>query len=136
MGNAYTKGNPTMYPGCYHSVFAVGSIAEDRVRSEFSNTGGHIDLCAPGSNVLSTFPTRRAPPHRTKRGYAALSGTSMATAHVSGAAALVAAKHPDWSAGDIAEHLRATARRLPEMGKKKHTPQYGAGLLDLAAALR
>jgi hypothetical protein len=136
MGNAYTKGDPIMYPGSYDSVFAVGSIAEDRVRSEFSSTGDHIDICAPGSNVLSTFPMRRSPPYRSKRAYAPLSGTSMATAHVSGAAALVAAKHPDWTADDIAEHLRATARKLPEMGRKKRTPEHGTGLLDLAAALR
>lgn len=52
MGNEYLRGNPASYPAAYTSVFSVGSIAETLERSAFSNTGQHIDLVAPGSNIL------------------------------------------------------------------------------------
>jgi subtilisin family serine protease len=134
IGNAFLLGNPTLYPAAHPGVVSVGSIAEDGLRSPFSNTGGHIDLVAPGSNVLSTWPLAPSPFTR-KRRYAVESGTSMAAAHVATALALVAAQHPDWSADDRVEHLRLTARRLPAMGKREWTPEYGSGLLDLRRAL-
>ncbi|MEA2494616.1 MAG: hypothetical protein QOJ29_2527 [Thermoleophilaceae bacterium] len=134
MGNGFRKGNETMYPAAGEDVFAVGSLAEDRTRSDFSSTGPHIDLAAPGSNVLSTHPVRRSK-HREKRRYAVKSGTSMATAHVSAAAAMVSAKHPSWDADRIAERLRSSAERLDEMGSRDRTDEHGAGLLNLRAAL-
>jgi subtilisin family serine protease len=134
MGNGFKKGNDTMYPAAGDSVFAVGSLAEDRTRSEFSNTGPHIDLAAPGSNVLSTHPVRRSK-YREKRHYAVRSGTSMATAHVSAAAAMVSARYPTWDADRIATRLRSSAVPLDEMGGRHHTDEHGAGLLNLPAAL-
>lgn len=135
MGNGFEKGNDTMYPAAAEHVLAVGSVAEDRGRSDFSNTGPHIDIAAPGSNVLSTHPVRRSK-YREKRHYAVKSGTSMATAYVSAAAAMVAAKHPTWDAERIAERLRSSAERLEEMGSRDRTDEHGAGLLNLRAALR
>jgi subtilisin family serine protease len=134
MGNGFRKGNDTMYPAAGEGVFAVGSLAEDRTRSDFSNTGPHIDLAAPGSNVLSTHPVRRSK-YREKRHYAVKSGTSMATAHVSAAAAMVSARHPTWDADRIAERLRSSAEPLGEMGGRDRTDEHGAGLLNLRAAL-
>jgi len=134
MGNEYEEGNPTEYPAAYEEVFSIGSIAEDRRRSHFSNTGRHIDLVAPGSNILSTVPTKGSR-FLDETDYASWSGTSMATPHVAAAAALVAAKYPEMDASQIKEKLRGSATRLPAMRDRAWTPAYGAGLLNLKMAL-
>ena len=128
MGNEHEHGNPIEYPAAYDHVLAVGAIAETNRRSPFSNTGQHIGLAAPGSNVLSTLPTEPSP-YRLDTGYASWSGTSMATPHVAAAAALAAAKHPDWSPAEIKTHLRKTA------AGKGFTPEFGDGVLDIVALL-
>jgi subtilisin family serine protease len=133
-GNGYLKGNPPMYPACYDGVLAVGSIAEDGSRSEFSGSASYVDLVAPGSNILSVQPMRRSQ-YRQKRTLDVLSGTSMAAAHVSGALALLAARRPGWTAAERAECLRKTARKLPAMRGRERTREHGFGLLDIPAAL-
>jgi subtilisin family serine protease len=134
MGNEHDHGNPVEYPAAYEHVLAVGAVAETNHRSPFSNTGGHIGIAAPGSNVLSTLPTK-ASSFRPDTLYAAWSGTSMATPHVAAAAALVAARHPDWTPADTKEHLRNHATKVADMGGKSFTEEFGAGLLDIAALL-
>ena len=134
MGNEHQDGNPVEYPAAYEHVLAVGAVAETNRRSPFSNTGAHIGLTAPGSNVLSTLPTKPSS-FRPDTTYASWSGTSMATPHVAAAAALVAAQHPDWNPADTKEHLRARAAKVADMGGKSFTEEFGAGLLDIVALL-
>jgi subtilisin family serine protease len=134
MGNEHDHGNPVEYPAAYEHVLAVGAVAETNRRSPFSNTGTHIGLAAPGSNVLSTLPTQ-ASPFRPDIRYASWSGTSMATPHVAAAAALVAAQHPDWTPADTKDHLRARAAKVADMGGESFTEEFGSGLLDIAALL-
>lgn len=67
-------------PAEYEAVVAVGAIASDGKRSSFSNYGEWVDICAPGSSIMSTLPGSQ---------YGNLSGTSMACPHVSGVAALL-----------------------------------------------
>jgi subtilisin family serine protease len=134
MGNEHDHGNPVEYPAAYDHVLAVGAIAETNKRSPFSNTGPHIGIAAPGSNILSTLPTGPSD-YRADTDYAAWSGTSMATPHVAAAAALLAAKHADWMPAETKEHLRKRAARLTDMGGSDFTQAYGSGLLDIAAAL-
>ncbi|HYQ82244.1 MAG TPA: S8 family serine peptidase, partial [Anaeromyxobacteraceae bacterium] len=135
MGNAGDQGNPTMYPAAYQGVLAVGAVAESLRRASFSNTGRHIAISAPGVNILSTLPTRPSPPYRTESGYASWSGTSMATPHVAGGAALVLARNPGWTSQQVKDRLRGTAAKVPGMRGRPWSPAYGDGLLDLEAAL-
>lgn len=135
MGNAAEEGNPTTYPAAYPGVLAVGAVAESLRRAPFSNTGRHIGLSAPGVNILSTLPTRPAPPYRTEIDYASWSGTSMATPHVAGAAALVLVRNPGWTSQQVKDRLRGTAGKLAGMRGRPWSPSYGDGLLDLQAAL-
>jgi subtilisin family serine protease len=136
MGNEYREGNPTEYPAAYPGSIAVGAINESNRRAAFSNTGNHIVVCAPGNNILSTLPMKPSA-YRTEEDteYAAWSGTSMATPHVTAAAALILAGHPDWKAGQVTQRLRNTTTRLAAMRNSKQTQAYGAGLIDVKSAV-
>jgi subtilisin family serine protease len=134
MGNEHEHGNPVEYPAAYEHVLAVGAVAETNRRSPFSNTGAHIGIAAPGSNILSTLPTEPSA-YRPDARYASWSGTSMATPHVAAAAALVVARHPDWTPADVKEHLRKRAATVADMGGKDFTDEVGDGLLDIAGLL-
>jgi Subtilase family len=134
MGNEHEHGNPVEYPAAYDHVLAVGAVAETNRRSPYSNTGRHIGIAAPGSNILSTLPTTRSQ-YRPETDYASWSGTSMATPHVAAAVALVAARHPDWTPADTKQYLRERAAKLADMRGSDFTQAYGSGLLDIASAL-
>ena len=83
------------YPSSYASsnIIAVASITSSGAKSSFSNFGaGSVDLGAPGSAINSTVP--KSVKGKVVPSYASFSGTSMATPHVTGAAALYASTHP------------------------------------------
>ena len=85
----------------YEAVIAVASLTASGRLSSFSNFGATtVDLAAPGSSIYSTLPGGA---------YGSYSGTSMATPHVTGAAALYAALHPTASAAQIQQALLASA---------------------------
>ncbi len=82
------------YPAAYNNpnIISVASITSTGGLSSFSNFGAiNVDIGAPGSNILSTVPG----------GYASYSGTSMATPHVTGAAALYKSIYPTATAAQI-----------------------------------
>jgi subtilisin family serine protease len=86
------------YPASYTSanIIAVASITSSGAKSGFSNYGAtSVDLGAPGSGIYSTLPSNNG------RKYGSYSGTSMATPHVTGGAALYASTHPGASAATI-----------------------------------
>lgn len=78
-------------------LIAVAAITSTGAKSGFSNYGATtVDLGAPGSAIVSTVPTKKG-----TSGYASYSGTSMATPHVTGAAALYASTHAGATAAQI-----------------------------------
>ncbi|MBR4809460.1 MAG: S8 family serine peptidase [Bacteroidales bacterium] len=77
---AGNDGRPWGPPANYSGCMAVGAINSYGGKTNFSNYGSWVDICAPGLDILSTAPNNE---------YALMSGTSMACPHVSGVAALV-----------------------------------------------
>jgi subtilisin family serine protease len=98
------------YPSSYGNanIIAVASITSTGARSSFSNYGAtSVDIGAPGSSIWSTLP--KSSKGKVVSGYGAYSGTSMATPHVTGAAALYAARNPGASAAQIKAAILGSA---------------------------
>jgi subtilisin family serine protease len=97
---------PAKYPNA--NIIAVASITSTGAISSFSNYGATtIDIGAPGSGIFSTVP--KSSKGKIISAYASYSGTSMATPHVSGAAALYAAYHPGSTATQIKSAILGSA---------------------------
>lgn len=123
-------------PGAATSALTVAATdKEDRLAS-FSSTGplaysGGMkpDIAAPGVDITSARSQEM-----TGGGeglYRTLSGTSMATPHVVGAAAILAQQHPDWTGAQLKEHLMSSAKGLGD-----YSPyEVGTGRVDVAAAV-
>jgi len=111
------------FPAALPQCIAVGSMNLDGQRSEFSTTGRHIALCAPGENVLSAG----------MEGYAESTGTSHAAPIVAGAAALLAAR----AAARGHDLTCAEAREALCLSADGGTPnpETGWGMLNIPAAL-
>lgn len=94
-------------------MIAVASITSSGGRSSFSNYGATtVDIGAPGSGIWSTT---------AKNSYSSYSGTSMATPHVTGAAALYASTHPGATAATIKSAILSSAVPTPSLAGKTVT---------------
>lgn len=121
-GNFKGKGDNVGYPARYSSVIAVAATDSNDKRASWSSTGPKVEISAPGVSVKSTW---------LGTGYNTISGTSMATPHVSGVAALIWQKNPNMSSADVRNLLDTTSQDLGAVGRDS---QYGYGLVraDLA----
>ncbi len=118
---AGNNGKYVEYPGAYDEVIAVAaSDVRDQIAS-FSSRGGKVELIAPGVDVLSTVPNG---------GYDTYSGTSMATPHVTGLAALAVAR-----GASSPDAVRAALHRAARSIGLAPTEQ-GRGLVDAALLVR
>jgi len=114
-------GAPCSYPAAYSNAVCVVATDSRNLLASFSNIGG--ELAAPGVYNYSTYIGST---------YRYLSGTSMATPHVSGAAALLMSICTTCSSSEIRTLMRDTAVDLGEMGKDI---LFGYGLIDLTTAV-
>ncbi|MFM2124034.1 MAG: hypothetical protein RL328_485 [Acidobacteriota bacterium] len=116
-GNSGAGANTVGFPGQYPSVIAVAATDSANNWAGFSSTGPAVAVAAPGVSILSTY---------LGGGYAYMSGTSMASPHVAGVAALVVAcgiTNPD----SVKSRLTSTALDLGTAGRDD---QYGYGLVQ------
>ena len=114
--------DPEHFPANRHEVLAVASTNNLDLKAEFSSYSAHVDMCAPGENILSTF---------LNHGYAIWSGTSMSTPMVSGAAALRIELQPSAAADEIIADIENSAFELDFDGYD-YDGKMGEGRLDLA----
>jgi len=133
MGNGFRppplgNNNMTSYPAAYPNVVAVGAINSADQRAPFSQTGPHIDVAAPGVGVLSTV---------WNDSFTTMNGTSMASPHVAGVAALILACNSSLTGAQVADIIRQTARPLRDNpADPVPNNNYGFGCVDAEAAVR
>jgi len=114
------------YPARYPETIAVGAVDKKRQVAGFSNRGPYIDVYGPGENVPSCW---------LKEGYKEMSGTSMATSHVTGAAALLLALRPGLTPRELKLLLRRTSSPV-RLRKGQRRAYLGGGTADALRLLR
>ena len=122
-GNPPGRGDNIIYPARYASVIAVAATDQSDKRARWSSTGSELELSAPGVGINSTL---------LGGGYGEGSGTSMASPHVAGVAALVWAADLDLPNYDVRVQLQDTAY---DLGATDWDSLYGYGLVDAAEAV-
>jgi hypothetical protein len=110
-------GTDYSYPASYDSVISVAAVDQNNVVASFSRQNDKVELAAPGVNVYSTYKDG---------GYVSMSGTSMATPHISAAAAVVWSSDPTRTNAEIRTVLQETALDLGATGRDN---AYGYGLI-------
>ncbi|MEW9701626.1 S8 family peptidase [Paenibacillus sp. SI8] len=112
------------FPAAYPEVFAVAATDAENNKAPFSNYGDYIDVAAPGVSIASTYPGNQ---------YAALSGTSMASPHVTALAALIRSTNPALKNTEVYEIMRQSAQDLGSPGRDVY---FGFGLIDVVKAVQ
>ncbi|MFC9689301.1 S8 family serine peptidase [Kribbella sp. NPDC056951] len=137
-GNAGPTGRVSS-PAAADRALAVGSVTKQDELSEFSSVGPRAgdfglkpDIAAPGSDIVAARAKGTPDDDAVDENYARLSGTSMAAPHVTGAAAILAAQHVDWTGERLKAILMSSAQPLDGIS----VFAQGAGRLDVARADR
>lgn len=123
-----TPSIPASYP--YDNIISVANLTNTNLRNGSSNWGlVSVDLGAPGTNVFSTF-------HSTRGGsYGYLTGTSMATPHVAGTAALMWSLNPGATYTQIRDAILGTVDPVDALRTNGPTPVATGGRLNAASAV-
>jgi subtilisin family serine protease len=125
-------------PGAADSALTVAAVDRQDVRASFSSQGPRLtdyglkpDISAPGVSIVAARAAGTSIGTPVDDKYTALSGTSMATPHVAGAAALLAQQHPDWTWQQLKGALKSSSKQL---GNSAY--EVGAGRVDVARAVK
>jgi hypothetical protein len=137
-GNAGGHGAETVSsPASADAALAVGAVDDQDVLTGFSSRGPRVadaalkpEIVAPGNEIMAARSRFSDLGERGDR-YATLSGTSMATPHVAGAAAILAQQHPDWTGAQLKAALIGSANPLAGAG----IYEQGAGRVDVARSV-
>lgn len=155
MGNNFEQGNATNYPAQYASTIdgamSVASTGRSRTKAYYSATGSYSEITAPGgstrdgsngSGLIWQMTVRQSDidennlsllsPRYDRYEEVGLQGTSMASPHVAGLAALIVSQIPTITPAGIEQILRSTALDIGTAGKDD---QFGYGLIQARAAL-
>ncbi|CAH0345156.1 S8 family serine peptidase [Bacillus sp. CECT 9360] len=115
------------YPASYEGVISVGSVNKQKNLSFYSSFGPTVDIVAPGEEIYSSLYD-----YEKKSTFQNMSGTSMASPVVAGAASLLLAKHPGLTPVQVEYILETTANNL---GISGYDTKFGSGLVNPVAAL-
>ncbi|MDP3487159.1 MAG: S8 family peptidase [Bacillota bacterium] len=122
-GNLAGRNDTVGYPAKYPTVIAVAATDSSDTRPSWSSTGPAVEIAAPGVSILSTVMGNT---------YGNMSGTSMASPHVAGVAALVWHRNPTFTNQQLRDALTKTAIDLGAAGRDTW---YGFGLVYAPAAV-
>ena len=111
------------YPAAYPGVVAAAGTDEHGNHAAVSVTGPQIVLAAPATDIVQPYPNHK---------YSVGTGTSLSTAIIAGAAALIRSQFPTLSATEVVHRLTATAT---DKGAPGRDDEYGYGLINIVAAL-
>jgi subtilisin family serine protease len=123
VGNAGPR-SPPLYPGADPNVIGVTATDENDKIFSGANRGRQVALAAPGVDILVPAPEGT---------YQLTTGTSVASAEMSGVVALMLERNPNLKPADVKRILIATAKRL---GTATRDDTYGAGLVDPLRAVQ
>ncbi|MEU4768897.1 S8 family serine peptidase [Actinosynnema sp. NPDC023794] len=125
-------------PGSADAALTVGAVDRHDGIAPFSSRGPRVgdgavkpDITAPGVDIVAAKSSSGTVGTPVGDGYVSMSGTSMATPHVAGAAAVLAQQHPDWTGAQLKAALVASAKNNPALTAF----DQGAGRVDLAKAI-
>jgi thermitase len=122
---AGNDGDATLnYPAAYSEVVSVAATDNRDQHASFSNANADVEVAAPGVNVLSSY-------NSSDTSYTTLSGTSMATPHVSGVAAIIFGRNPAQTAAQARTKLDAS---VDDLGAAGRDTSYGFGRVNLVKA--
>ncbi|MFE6038987.1 S8 family serine peptidase [Streptomyces sp. NPDC056452] len=138
-GNDGLSGEITLgTPGTADAALTVGAVDKADALAGFSSRGPRIgdmaikpEITAPGVGIVAARGAGTSMGTPVDANYTAANGTSMATPHVSGAAAILKQRHPDWSGQRIKDALTAHSKTAAS----QTVYQQGYGRVDVAAAL-
>jgi subtilisin family serine protease len=137
-GNLGPSRFSVMTPGAADAALTVGSVTKSDELSSFSSRGPRLgdnavkpEITAPGSEIIAARAKGTSMGSPVDDLYTSADGTSMATPHVAGAAAILAQRHADWSAPQLKAALAGSAKPSAEADAF----EQGAGRLDVPRAL-
>ncbi|MCF6218810.1 MAG: S8 family serine peptidase [Gammaproteobacteria bacterium] len=134
-----------MYPASLAGVISVSAVGADKQLASYSNYGAYIDIAAPGGDIDADFNRDGVPDGilsvagdvvagSVAHNYAYLQGTSMASPHVAGVAALMKTLYPAMTSSIFEAWLRA-GRLTTDLGSAGRDDTFGYGLVDAYKAV-